>query len=359
MLNRALYNLSNFTRAYRNMFLPYLRCRFNPEEFKPIISYLYTDLNCNLDCHYCYSKGRSIPGMTMETARDAVDWLEGIGCGVLAYMGGEPLLRKRFIIDLTRYASEKGFFVYLPTNGILMDESFIDEIGRAGVSAVNLAVDAVDGYAGIPKGLKRILPQFEYLVKQEKKYNYITFLNINITGKNISDVKELTEIARRTGIATDYHINEPPPIRYDSFRSEEGEWITEEEFEVVDRLVDWLIEKNLQGYNMVNSVAHLQAMKSFIRREPVPWQCQAGRLTMVIRLDGTFAPCFEFYGSEEDWGSIYDGPKYDARLEQLKETCSRTCLSTCNYQTYHYTRSTRHTLQWLAKHAYGQFFGTS
>ena len=64
-------------------------------------------------------------------AKNSVDLLRAKGCRVLAYMGGEPLLRKNFIIDLTRYARERDFFIYLPTNGILMDEAFVDEIGDA------------------------------------------------------------------------------------------------------------------------------------------------------------------------------------------------------------------------------------
>ncbi|MFB3924843.1 MAG: radical SAM protein [Syntrophales bacterium] len=361
MFGTAGYHIKNLFKAYRNIFIPYIRNRISPGEFRPIVSYLYTDLSCNLDCHYCYSHGKRIPAMTMEVARDAVDWLVEKGCGVLAYMGGEPLLRKSFILELTRYAAGKGMFVYLPTNGILLDESFVDSIGNAGVAAVNLAVDAVDGYEGLPKALNRIKPQFEYLVKQEKKYNYITFLNINITRRNVRDVKELTEIARRHGIATDYHINEPPPIKYDAFRhDQDGDWITEEEFRDVDDLVDWLIARNRQGYNMVNSIEHLRLMKQFIRHELSPWACQAGKLTMVIRLDGSFAPCFEFYGSDRDWGSIYTGHKFDMDfLDKMKSRCSRHCLSTCNYQTFHYSCSLHHSLQWVSKHAYNHFFGIS
>jgi MoaA/NifB/PqqE/SkfB family radical SAM enzyme len=302
-----------------------------------------------------------MPGMTMEVARDCVHWLESVGCRVFAFMGGEPLVRKDFVIDLTRYASERGFFVYLPTNGILLDEAFIDAIGEAGVATINLAVDAMDAYEGIPKYFSRIRSQFECLVEQEKKYGYITFLNINITQKNLEDAKALTELAHQYGIATDYHINEPPPITYEDYEHRhEGAWITEKEFQAVDELVDWLIEKNRQGYNMVNSVGHLQAMKRFIRHQLPQWPCQAGELTMVIRLDGSFAPCFELYASEEDWGNIYDGPKFDkAGLDKQKESCTLHCLSTCNYQVNHYTRSWRYSLQWVAKHAYAQFFGVS
>jgi len=132
-------------------------------------------------------------------------------------------------------------------------------------------------------------------------------------------VKELTEIARRYGIATDYHINEPPPIQYDTFKPEKGSWITEKEYEDIDKLVDWLIEKNLEGYTMVNSINHLRAMKSFIRHEPVQWECRAGILTMVIRIDGSFAPCFEFYGTDEDWGSIHRGSQVRRRTPEVSK----------------------------------------
>ncbi|MFH1123104.1 MAG: radical SAM protein, partial [Pseudomonadota bacterium] len=353
--------LNNFTRAYRSWIVPYLKSRIHSKEFRPVLSFLYTDLDCNLNCHYCYSRGKRIPGMPTDMAKDAVEWLHSVGCRVIAYMGGEPLVRRDFIVELTRYAVERGFFVYLPTNGILLDEAFIDEIGSAGVSTVNLAVDAVEGYEGIPKYFTRIKPQFEYLVSQEKKYGYITFFNINITGKNVKDVRELTEIAHDYGIATDYHINEPPPIEYEGFKEERnGGWITEQEFNAVDELIDWLIQKNLEGYTMVNSVEHLRAMKPFIRRQLSPWSCCAGRFSMVIRLDGSFAPCFELYGSEDDWGNIYEGPKFDPqRLRRQKQECSPHCLSTCNFQVNHYTQSMLYSMQWIAKHAYAQFFGVS
>jgi len=356
-----LYYFNNFCRAYRSWFVPYIKGKVKSGSFKPVLAYLYTDLDCNLNCRYCYSQGRHIPGMSMETAIKAVNWLESIGCRVLAYMGGEPLVRKDFIIELTRYAAKKGFFVYLPTNGFLVDEAFVDAIGKAGVATINLAVDVVEPKPGLPKALNSIRDQFEYLIAKEKEYGYILFLNINITRKNLEDVKILTEIAYKRGIATDYHINEPPPIRYEDFKHhDDGWWITPDEYEKVDELVDWLIEKNRLGYPMVNSIEHLMAIKDFIRGKLKPWNCRAGELTMVIRLDGTFAPCFEMYGSSENWGSLDEGPKFDPeRLKKLKSTCNTHCLSTCNFQAYHYSKSFIYSLQWVVKHAYSDILGVS
>ncbi|MCX7823188.1 MAG: radical SAM protein [Syntrophobacterales bacterium] len=356
------YYSKNFLRAFRSWLIPYIKAQLTPDNaFRPVLAYLYTDLECNMICRYCYSRGKHIAGMTFETAIKAVDWLDSVGCRVLAYMGGEPLIRKDFILELTRYATERGFFVYLPTNGVLLDEEFINAIGRAGVAAINLAVDVVEPKDGLPKAFSRIKDQLEYLVAKEPEYGYITFLNINITRHNTEDAKELTEIAHRLGIATDYHINEPPPIPYEGFSyHSDGWWITPNEFEAVDKLVDWLIEKNKAGYTMVNSIEHLAAMKDFIRGRLKPWKCRAGEITMVIRLDGTFSPCFEMYGAKEDWGSLFEGPRFDRKaLDEMKKKCSPHCLSTCNFQAYHYTKSYLYTLQWVIKHAYSDFLGVS
>ena len=69
-------------------------------------------------------------------------------------------------------------------------------------------------------------------------------------------------------MATDYHINETPMIEQDGhFKhlSENPTYIRPEDWRDVDELVDWMIEKNKAGYQMVNSVQRLQEMKAFMR----------------------------------------------------------------------------------------------
>lgn len=353
-------HLRNFAKACNCWLMPFLKSQFNPRTFTPLLAFLYTDLICNLNCPYCFSRAAKTPGMKPQTAIDAIDWLHAKGCRVLAYMGGEPLVRKDLILDLTRYATQKGFFVYLATNGTLLDGALIDGLGRAGIATINLAVDAVEGHKSLPKYFQRIKPQFEYMVQQSQIYGYIPFLNINITRDNLEDVKQLTEIAKNYAIGIDYHINEPPIVDAASDGSRDGIWITENEIADVDRLIDWLVEKNRAGYNMVNSIAHLQAMKRFIRHQLPPWPCRAGELTVIIRLDGTLVPCMQMLGSSHHWGSIYDGPQFNpVDLSVQKQACASHCLSTCNFQVSHYASARTYALQWLAKHAHGHVFGTS
>ena len=210
MLRTAYYKTLNGIKAFRRWVIPYLNSRIHPNEFRPVLCYLFTEWQCNIDCHYCFQYNNNLPGMDIETAKSAIDWLKSIGCRVIPIMGGEPLMRKDFILEVIRYGAENGFFMYLPTNGYLLDKAFIDEVGKAGVAAINLAVDCVAPKKGLPKALLNIEPQFRYLVERQKKYGYLTFFNINICRNNIKDVKLLTEIAHQNKIGTDYHLNEPP-----------------------------------------------------------------------------------------------------------------------------------------------------
>src|SRR5215475_14825795 len=49
-------------RVMRGWLFPYMRSRFLPGDFHPIVSYLFTEWKCNLDCHYCWAFDNSVKG---------------------------------------------------------------------------------------------------------------------------------------------------------------------------------------------------------------------------------------------------------------------------------------------------------
>jgi len=52
---------------------------------------------------------------------------------------------------------------------------------------------------------------------------------------------------------------------------------------------------------------------------------------VIIRTNGTVAPCFPMYGATHDWGNIEE-PKFDAaQLTSMKKTCQQHCFSTLNH----------------------------
>jgi MoaA/NifB/PqqE/SkfB family radical SAM enzyme len=340
--------------------IPYIGSRATPGDFHPIISYLFTEWKCNLDCHYCWAYNHNVKGMPSETARRSIDWLCESRCRVLALMGGEVLLRPQLAHQVVDYASRKGFFVYVPTNGRLMRQDVIDRLGDAGVATINLAVDAVEERKELPNALAPIRSYFNYLVRKRNVYGFSVFFNINITRTNLRDVRELTKIAHDVGIATDYHINRTPLLEQSDFKhgSANSTYITPEDWPAVDAVIDWLIEKNRSGYKMVNSVSRLEQMKAFIRGHSQEWDCRAGQNSLIIRTNGTLAPCFPMYSATGDWG-IAGVPHFEKQqLANMKVECQKHCFSTLNH-TLSYCYNASRAIRWVLKQAAHGFQGTT
>jgi len=351
--------MSRIYRAMRGWAFPFVKSRVLPGQFHPIIAYLFTEYKCNLDCHYCYSFDNRVKGMSEETARASIDWLHSTTCRVLALMGGEVVLRPKFVHKVVDYAARKGFWIYIPTNGRLLKPDVIDRLADAGVATFNLAVDAVDEKPGLPKALNPIRKQFEYLTQKQYRYGYTVFFNINICRNNLDDVRELTEIAHENKISTDYHINEEPLVEQPHFRHLEGNptYFTPEDHQKVDDLLDWLIDKQRSGYGMLNSVERLAEMKRFLRgAHNEPWNCRAGQNTVIIRVDGTLAPCFPMYSATHDWG-VVGRPRFDEQqLATMKETCEPNCFSTLNH-IVGWCYNDGRVIRWLLKQAKHGFQG--
>src|SRR5579862_5422890 len=388
-------------RIMRGWLFPYVRSRVLPGDFHPITAYLFLEYKCNLDCWYCWAYDNKIKGMTEDVARRSIDWLYDHGCRVLALMGGEPLLRPDFAHKVIYYAAKKGFWIYVGTNGRLLRPEVADRLGDAGVGVFNFAVDAWDEKPSLPKAVAPSRKHIEYLMKKQYVYGYMVFFNINICRNNTQDVRQITEFARENHIATDYHINETPMLEQDEhFKhlSDNPTYIRPEDWPEIDSLVDWLIEKNKAGYQMVNSVQRLQEIKAFVRMSSgldlreygwngdgtngnqhqaellasmpgivqeqsgelhfAEWNCRAGQNNDIIRTDGTVAPCFPMYGATVDWRNI-DTPKFDqTQLSAMKSTCQQHCFSTLNHNLAYCYNDAR-VIKWLWSIVQNKFQGGS
>ena len=354
---RRQWSRAQVLRALRGWAFPYVKSRVLPGDFHPIVAYLFTEWKCNIDCHYCWAFNNDVKGMTEDVARRSLDWLRSeTTCRVLALMGGEVLLRPPFAHKVIDYAAQQGFWIYLPTNGRLLKPGVIDRIADAGVATVNVAVDAVDVKPGLPKALAPIRASFDYLIRKQYRYGYTVFLNMCITRANVDDIRWLTEFAHDHGIATDYHVVESPMTEQTHYKhlEDNGLFIREEDRPPVANLIDWLIDRHHQGYRIANSVERLAQMKDFMGGALGDWGCRAGQNTLIIRTDGTLAPCFPMYSASYDWGTI-EQPRFErAQLAEMKRSCQPHCFSTLNHIVA-YGYNDRRVIKWMLRQALGGF----
>lgn len=360
---KAEYQRMNAWRTWHAWGRPYFASRSleNRKKLRPIIAYLFTEWKCNLSCHYCWAFDNRIKGMNEDVARRSIDWLHSKGNRVLALMGGEPLLRPHFIHKITDYAAKMGFFVYVPTNGRLMRPEVVDRLGDAGVAVFNIAIDAIKDNPVLPKAFEPIKDYFEYCVKMQRRYGYTIAINTNICRNNMDDVKQLAELALDYNVSIDFHINEEPMIEQEHFNDrldDNATFLRKKDYSKVDALLDWIIDRHKGGQRIVNPVSHLEQMKDLMRGEVAPWACRAGQNMLIIRMDGSLAPCFPMYSATHDWGVVGHDNFDLEQLDKMKKECSKHCLSTCNY-ILGFCYNTRRVLWWATKQAMRGFKGVS
>lgn len=143
--------------------------------------------NCNLRCKHCYANAGKSLGDELGTlqAKQVVDKLDRASVPVVAFSGGEPLVRKD-IFQLTKYTNEKGIYVAVATNGTLITKKKAREMREAGIRFTQISLDGAsaethDNFRGIKgvfektiRGIKNCVDEgfFVNIAATATKYNY-------------------------------------------------------------------------------------------------------------------------------------------------------------------------------------------
>lgn len=142
---------------------------------------------CNLKCKHCYaSAGKPLEDeLTTDEAKQVIDKLDRASVPIIAFSGGEPLVRKD-IFELTKYAHDKGIYVAVATNGTLISKEKAREMKEAGIQFTQISLDGAtaethDNFRGINgvyektiRGIKNCVNEgfFVNVAATATKYNY-------------------------------------------------------------------------------------------------------------------------------------------------------------------------------------------
>lgn len=164
---------------------------------------------CNLRCRHCYQTGADTGEMSFHEIRAAADeisetvqeWKETYGidfstdCNVT---GGEPFLRSD-LLDILSLMKDKGFVLYLLTNGILVNEKKAKALSRLGVKGVQVSIegkeethDSIRGngsFAASLEGVRRLL-----------EADLRVTLNITLSAFNAGEFEHLAELSSDIGV---------------------------------------------------------------------------------------------------------------------------------------------------------------
>lgn len=111
--------------------------------------------SCNLRYKQCYADAgsNSQNDLTTEEVKAGIDKLAQWGVVVLAFSGGEPLVR-RDILELAKYSSDQGFYTAIATNGVLLTKERCIALKEAGVNYLQISLDGArpethDSFRGV------------------------------------------------------------------------------------------------------------------------------------------------------------------------------------------------------------------
>ena len=268
---------------------------------------------CNLRCKHCYANaGKPLPDeLDTEQAKKAIDIFDRAGVTILAFSGGEPLVRPDFF-ELARYAADKGMYVAVATNGTLITEQMARKMKEAGIKFVQISVDGAtpethDEFRGIPGAFERTIKGIKNAVREgffveiattvtksnyneipaiidlaeELKVNWLMLYNFVPTGRGKFIIEnDLSPEEREELLKMIYHKNKETSVEILSTAPQLARVALQEEYK--EQTGEVLMPTHFYNAHLPGKLANLA---EFIGG------CGAGRFYMSMRPNGDLQPC--------------------------------------------------------------------
>ncbi len=175
---------------------------------------------CNFRCTYCYESfqyGRMRPEVVAAVKKLISRRLEDLSHLTIDWFGGEPLLARPVIRDISRHVldtkgPELSFDAKVTTNGDLLDRECLQELSALGVSSYQVALDGWS--AGHDETRRRYGGggSFEsiwsnLLSAQRSRLPFRMTLRVHFSPSNVDSVRRLIqEINRELGPDPRFHV---------------------------------------------------------------------------------------------------------------------------------------------------------
>jgi len=134
--------------------------------------------------------------LTTAECMALLDEMESLGTEMLILTGGEPLLR-RDIYDIARSATERGMWVVMGTNGVLVNDHVAAKMVECGVKGVGISIDSIDAgkhdaFRGGPNAWKYSVRALDIC----RKHGLEVLVQTTVMEENYNEIPALLDFAR-------------------------------------------------------------------------------------------------------------------------------------------------------------------
>ncbi|WP_275099050.1 radical SAM/SPASM domain-containing protein [Sedimenticola hydrogenitrophicus] len=159
---------------------------------------------CNLACEHCYmdADGRASAAGELGTAEvtQLLDEIAARGTETMVVLtGGEPLLR-RDLERLVSHGSQLGLAMVVGTNGVLLNESRVVSLKRAGVMGIGISLDSLepdshDRFRGCNGSWEKTLAGMDFCRRHQLPFQ----VHFSVTDRNAHEVRSMIDFTRAAG----------------------------------------------------------------------------------------------------------------------------------------------------------------
>ncbi len=278
--------------------------------------------NCNMKCMYCNIQNTKREDLSIDEWKEALKILKSLDIKDVVLLGGEPTMYPN-VVELVDYLThELGMSCSLTTNAF-GNFDVVKELLDAGLASLGVSVDNLDPKKSIsPLKAKNGLKLIDYLLSYSNDYN---LTNYTVLNKNNADsIIELIEYMNSKLVNTyilPFHWGNEGSFEHRK-DNEKFAFITDEDLNKYNTVVDKIIDLKNDGYRIKNSSEFLEASKNHIKN--LDWKC-SGLSELRIDADGKLVCCCDKVGKVNEEFSIFD---LETRLDdfcKVRESDAENC----------------------------------
>jgi MoaA/NifB/PqqE/SkfB family radical SAM enzyme len=294
----------------------------------PLWTHLWITNKCNLNCDYCYVVDNHSKDPHLEEVQSWIAHSDYLGTAIVAFMGGEPLLRKD-LAEIISSADQRNLMTYLTTNGKLLTPKRLEELAQAGLDILEISVDGYDQAGKSGKTLDGKETLIDWLEDTHRKYGMRFKIHQVLSPKTIAETPNLVELVKNRRI----------PISFGMvYQADKTVSFSPKEKEKMEQTLRLIMESKRKGLSIINPLRYFQDAW-FSLEHPYKMNCDIGRYMVQASTNGKVYVCSKL--GEESEVRFLDIDKDYFRNDQHKskellERCSHKCLSACAYTTNYF-----------------------
>lgn len=315
----------------------YLDAQLGP---MPLWVHLWITDKCNLTCDYCEVVENDKKNPPKSDVESWIAHADDLGSAVIAFMGGEPTLRRDFP-DLVSFASERNLVTYVTSHGQRnsLSEQRLAQLGEAGLSVVEVSLDGYDAVEGSDKTLKGDESLIERLEQARREYGLRYKAHQVLAPANLDETPKLVELSERRKLPMTFGL----VTEFGAFNL--GRRTVYEDIQVNERIkqtLRFLLERKKAGAPIINADSYFEDALRFVD-EPVRWSCDVGTYMVQVATNGEVFKCSKYMKLTTGTKFLDVDRDYFKKgqhgSEELLAKCNDRCFSACAYNTSYFRRN--------------------